>query len=217
MPCYNQEEEHLWFLSVTLKSIPDLFSFLYLVDEGGSITGNWMHWSCCCFFSSWECRKCYIVWNDKTAWPQLGNPDMLETALCPGWQGTTFFCPRMNSLHFSPIEPSMSLNTDSHLCICRSLSGVFVRFSSRGKMNGEEESDNLLRLNTIKRIHTHVPRGHSCICSNVTLTGRQMCDRSGCSIFGRTPFTVQLSHAEQCRTIYLMSCSSRLTPIIHLY
>lgn len=169
------------------------------------------------FFSSWECRKCYIVWNDKTAWPQLGNPDMLETALCPGWQGTTFFCPRMNSLHFSPIEPSMSLNTDSHLCICRSLSGVFVRFSSRGKMNGEEESDNLLRLNTIKCIHTHVPRSHSCICSNVTLTGRQMCDRSGCSIFGRTPFTVQLSHAEQCRTIYLMSCSSRLTPIIHLY
>lgn len=30
------------------------------------------------------------LWNDKTTWSQLGHPDMLETALCLGCQGTKF-------------------------------------------------------------------------------------------------------------------------------
>lgn len=79
----------------------------------------------------------------------------------------------------------------------------------------------MLRLNTIKHIFylesgccsaTHSLKQHyladCCICSNITPTGRQMCDRSGCSVFGRMSLSVQLSHTEQSR-INLMSCSSR--------
>lgn len=56
-----------------LKEHSDLFLFLYFVVEERKITSKEMHLSC---FSSWWGR----AKEDKTAWSQLGHPDMLETA-----------------------------------------------------------------------------------------------------------------------------------------
>lgn len=55
------------------------------------------------------------LWNDKTTWSQLGHPDMLETALCLGWQGTKFSVILIHPV--SVLKRSMSWNTDSHLSI----------------------------------------------------------------------------------------------------
>lgn len=112
-----------------LKEHRDLFSFLYLAaeEEEEVALANETRWSC---LSSWRGKQQRSVasvtrlWNDKTAWSQLGYPDTLETALCPGWQGTKFSV-LVLIRPVSVVWQSVSWNTDSRLKISHSLSGVF--------------------------------------------------------------------------------------------
>ena len=68
-----------------LKEQSDLFSFLYLMAEeaNSSLATR-------CIGTAKECRSVKWLWNETTAWSQLGHPDILETALCPGCH---VFCP----------------------------------------------------------------------------------------------------------------------------
>lgn len=74
-----------------LKEPSDLFLLLCFSGWGGErFTGKTMHISL--FFQLEGKRSVEIVtwlWKDMTPWSQLEHPDTLQTAFCPGWQGTT--------------------------------------------------------------------------------------------------------------------------------
>lgn len=202
-----------------LKEQSDLFSFLYLMAEeaNSSLATR-------CIGTAKECRSVKWLWNETTAWSQLGHPDILETALCPGCH---VFCPLIISSCSSLIAEReleswfsvkrLPLFICCFFCLC---------FAQRAMSAGEQwlaeaeycqNSCTFLRLCPAHIFYScaialpiHESSTTSQSAASVPTLSRQMCDRSGGNTFDCVSLTVQLSHTEHSR-MYLMSRSSRLT------